>query len=146
MSLLRHAILILLLISAGFSQRLIGQSAEANLINSTYGLSNNDIHDIYQDSYGYLWFATSDGLNRFDGYDYVVYRPGMSDSTSIASGFVYTIEEDNSGNIWVGTDRGLSKCNINTNSFENIDFYHEVPGENRNLISDLVFSNDTTLW
>ena len=70
------------------------------------GLSNNKINAILQDKTGFLWFGTDDGLNRFDGYDFKVYRNNPKDSNSISSNNIWSLFEDDEGNIWIGTKSG----------------------------------------
>ncbi len=70
------------------------------------GLSNPYVQCIYQDRRGYLWIGTSDGLNRFDGYTFKIYRYNESDTNSLNGVLVRTIYEDSNSNLWVGTERG----------------------------------------
>lgn len=73
------------------------------------GLSQSSIWCMMQDSQGFMWFGTADGLNRFDGYTFKVYRHDARDSTSLRSNTVWSILEDQRGTIWVGTLRGLHR-------------------------------------
>lgn len=70
------------------------------------GLSQSTVNDILQDSRGFLWFATEDGLNRYDGYEFKVYRNDPFDPFSISSNQISSILEDNNGAIWIGTKGG----------------------------------------
>nr|WP_294900097.1 two-component regulator propeller domain-containing protein [uncultured Pedobacter sp.] len=72
------------------------------------GLSNNSVRVVFQDHNGYMWFGTHDGLNRYDGYEFEIFRNRINDSTSIPHNFVYTIAEDISGKLYVGTGQGVS--------------------------------------
>ena len=58
------------------------------------GLSQNSVKCIYQDSKGYIWFGTEDGLNRYDGYSFSVFRPKLDDTTSISDIIISSIFED----------------------------------------------------
>jgi ligand-binding sensor domain-containing protein/signal transduction histidine kinase len=91
-------------------------------LNNVNGLSQNHVLSIAQDKQGFMWFGTSEGLNRYDGYDFVIYRHDDKDSTSIFSDNVHTIIEDKQGEIWVGTGAGLSKYNRATNLFTSYTF------------------------
>ncbi len=66
------------------------------------GLSNPTIKCICEDKYGFLWLGTNDGLSRYDGYEFKVYKNNPSDSTSLPGNTINTICEDNNGNLWVG--------------------------------------------
>jgi len=70
---------------------------------------------ILQDSHGFLWFCTLDGLNRYNGYQFKIFRNIPGDSTSISNNKILSICEDKSGNIWIGTYGGgltnmIQKC------------------------------------
>ena len=83
-------------------------SAQENLLEfkhltSNNGLSQNFISSIIQDRSGFIWIGTKDGLNRYDGYEFKVYRNKFNDSTSLSSNFVSAIYEDSRGRLWVGS-------------------------------------------
>src|SRR6185436_77063 len=67
------------------------------------GLSQGMINCILQDRYGFMWFATKDGLNRYDGYRFVVYKHDPSDPKTIIDNFIQTLFEDSKGRLWIGT-------------------------------------------
>ena len=83
------------------------------------GLSQSTVLDIEQDTKGNMWFATYNGLNRYDGYMFTVFRHDDSDSTSIASDIIRTVTSDESGRIWAGTYSGLSLYDPDTERFRN---------------------------
>ena len=76
---------------------------------SVDGLSQNQVSSILQDQQGFMWFGTLEGLNRFDGYEFTVYRHSDKDSTSLSNDFAGSVIEDHEGTIWVGTGRGLNR-------------------------------------
>lgn len=85
-----------------------GQTDRINLVHilSENGLSQNTVHHILQDSKGFLWFATEDGLNKYDGYNFTIYKNNRQDKYSISDNFIWTIFEDKSGVLWIGTNSG----------------------------------------
>src|ERR1700759_2615034 len=72
-------------------------------IGTEVGLSENNVTCILRDKQGFMWFGTRDGLNRYDGYDFDVYKNNPADSLSLSSNFVTSIIEDRRGDIWVAT-------------------------------------------
>ena len=70
------------------------------------GLPNNQIQSIYQDSKGWMWIGTSQGLSRFDGYSFVNFLQNPDDSVSLKGNLVRVIKEDGNGNLLVGTENG----------------------------------------
>ena len=91
------------------------------------GLSNSHIIQIYQDSKGYIWIATENGLNKFNGYSFIVYSERENDSTALKGNYVYSVLEDSRGIFWVGTMRGLFQYDRNTDSFHPFRIESETP-------------------
>lgn len=81
-------------------------------ISIEHGLSQSTVHSIIQDKTGFIWIATEDGLNRYDGYNFFVYRNERDDKTSISNNQIRTLLQDKFGNIWAGTGNGLSALNL----------------------------------
>ena len=71
-------------------------------------LSNKTVFDIAQDSLGYIWFATNDGLFQYDGYTLNSYRYNQADSNSISSNYIRTLYVDSKGRLWIGAFGGLN--------------------------------------
>lgn len=86
------------------------ESVNFTAISVRNGLSSNTVYDILKDKYGYVWYATEDGLNRFDGKDFTIYRYNHNDTTSLQSNVINCLYEDKNGVLWIGTNGGsLSK-------------------------------------
>lgn len=79
------------------------------------GLSQGSVSTIIQDSNGYMWIGTGDGLNRYNGYKFKIYKYSENNEDSISGNIIKDIKEDDEGNIWVGTTTGLNKIDVETN-------------------------------
>ncbi len=87
------------------------------------GLSQSVVYNIFQDSVGFIWLCTQDGLNQYDGYKFKVYLNNPNKSDSIIHSPVQTIYEDDSCNLWIGSSEGaLSKYDRDGDNFTNFTF------------------------
>ncbi|MBS0031337.1 hybrid sensor histidine kinase/response regulator [Chitinophaga sp. 22321] len=75
------------------------------------GLSNNAVTSVYQDHKGFMWFGTYDGLNRYDGYKFKIYRNKIGDSSSLIDNGIYTLADDAREQLWVGGRKGVCVFN-----------------------------------
>src|SRR5277367_3230462 len=75
-------------------------------IGTDAGLSQSNVTCILRDSRGFMWFGTREGLNKYDGYGFVVYKNAAADSLSLSGNHVTGIVEDRRGDIWVATAGG----------------------------------------
>jgi len=82
------------------------------------GLSQNSILSIARDQFGFLWFGTESGLNKFDGYGFTVYVPLESNPSSLSNSWINTLLVDRYGDIWVGTENGLNRYIYSRDRFE----------------------------
>ncbi|MEO9891359.1 two-component regulator propeller domain-containing protein [Aurantibacter sp.] len=109
------------------------------------GLSQVSINDMLQDSLGFVWIATQNGVNRFDGQEFRHYRYKESDTTTISGNLTNKLVQDTAGNIWVGTiGNGLSYYNPNLDNFERIRL--ENSDSNSEVISALVNDSSGAIW
>ena len=93
---------------------LIGQTEylRFNHLTNADGLSESTVFDIYQDKDGFIWFATDNGLDRYDGLKFHHYKHNPKNDNSLLSDRVQTIFKDNNKNLWIGgQNTGLSKYN-----------------------------------
>lgn len=72
------------------------------------GLSNNVVNSLYLDHYGFMWMGTYDGLNRYDGYHFKVFRNGWGDEHSLINNHITVLNGDENNRVWVGTQKGIS--------------------------------------
>ncbi|SFF40219.1 ligand-binding sensor domain-containing protein [Thermoflexibacter ruber] len=84
------------------------------------GLSNSNVTAILQDSDGFMWFGTADGLNKYNGYEMKVYRKNVKDTLGLMSNYINILLEDKNRNVWVGTNGGLAKYNKLFDKFERV--------------------------
>ena len=98
----------------------VGRNIRFEHLSTNDGMSHASVMDILQDHHGFMWFATQEGLNRFDGYDFVIYEHDYRDATSLADDWVWSLCLDDDNNIWIGTNNGgLNYFDQNTKSFLN---------------------------
>jgi ligand-binding sensor domain-containing protein/signal transduction histidine kinase len=97
------------------------------------GLSQSVITCILQDDRGFMWFGTQDGLNRYDGSSFEVYRPNPNDPGSISDNWINVLFQDHQGYLWVGTTRGLNRYDPLHGEFTR--FLHD-PDDPRSLTND----------
>ncbi len=100
-------ILILLISYSSFCEEFIKEYTTPKRIKIQEGLSQSRILSILEDSRGFMWFGTKDGLNRYDGYSMKIYRNIFNDSTSLPNNHINTMVEDSNGIIWIGTQNGI---------------------------------------
>jgi signal transduction histidine kinase/ligand-binding sensor domain-containing protein/CheY-like chemotaxis protein/AraC-like DNA-binding protein len=114
-----------------------GYAQESRLFTTENGLSSSLINRIYQDTYGVVWMATEDGLNRYDAAKFTVFRRSPDDPHSIASNYVRVLYEDRSGRFFIGGLRGLQRYDRATERFYTIPIFNQ----NRELIETVNVSN-----
>ncbi len=112
------------------------------------GLSSNQISSIIQDSKGFLWVGTEDGLNRFDGYTFKIYRNKRGDNHSLSNNFIWSLFEDKDGIIWIGTDGGgLNKFDPVTEKFERFLNDKEIQNTiSSNIVQNVFVDSKNNLW
>lgn len=110
------------------------------------GLSHNTVWYTIQDHQGFMWFGTSDGLNRFDGKNFKIFRHIPKDSTSLGNNIVRTIFEDERQNLWVGTNRGIYIFNSQQEEFEFFDNKTEDGVLISSNVYDIEQSHDGSIW
>lgn len=116
-------------------------------IGTPQGLSQSTVFCAFQDSRGFLWFGTAEGLNRYDGYNFKVFRHVLNDNTSLSSNDIVTINEDGHGNIWVGTrTRGVSILNTKTLKFDNSLNNLKAVNTRYSAVNSIIRDNSNNIW
>ena len=100
------------------------------------GLSNSNVFGVTQDNQGFIWFATEDGLNRFDGKNFVTYRHNSSNKHSIADNVIRKIFIDSEQTLWIGTQNGLSQYNPILDNFNN---YFNITDNDNSLRDNVIW-------
>ena len=114
-------------------------------ISTRDGLSNNIIYDILQDKDGYMWFATDNGLNRYDGYTSKKFFHNPKDSSSISSSVIRSLIQDKKGNIWIGTKDGLNLYDKEKATFKRYNFLDNASFTNQEIMKMSLDENDN-IW
>jgi ligand-binding sensor domain-containing protein/signal transduction histidine kinase len=119
-----------------------------NQITVTDGLSQNSVNYIMEDRFGFMWFGTQDGLNRFDGYDFKTYRHQPGNPNTLSHNFVWCMYEDKDGIIWIGTfGGGVSRLDPAIDIFTH---FKNAEGDKNSLsdnrVTSIVEYPEGTLW
>ena len=115
------------------------------------GLRQSSILALYQDSNGFIWIGTEDGLHKYDGYEFKIFihQPGEhGEQQSISNNSVNCIEQDSFGNLWIGTDFGLNLLDLKTETFRQVPLPDSTSGKDSLFrIRQLLFNPiDSILW
>ncbi len=117
-------------------------------LNVEDGLPHATVLMVLQDQQGFMWFATADGLARYDGYDFTVFRHDPADPNSLSNNNTFAIIQSQDGLIWVGTDPGgLNVYDPRTGKFS--VYLHEENDPNslaNNSIWCLLEAQDGSIW
>lgn len=127
-----HLILFLFFPLTGFSQ-----DYPVKFLSISDGLSNNSVTTIFQDSDGYMWFGTYDGLNRYDGYTFKVFRNSINNPKSLLSNTIYNIEGDSKKNIWIGGSKGICVYDKTNSTFHTVQ-YQSSNNKKAKLVKDVI--------
>jgi ligand-binding sensor domain-containing protein/signal transduction histidine kinase len=106
--------------------------------------ANSNVLCIFQDSRGFMWFGTTDGLTKYDGYKFILYEHDKNDSKTLIDNHINSIAEDGKGNLWIGTANGLSKLDYAQEYFTN--FFIDSLNPDRNRINTLLIDQKDYLW
>lgn len=117
-------------------------------LTSNEGLSQSNVLCILQDSRGFMWFGTQDGLNKYDGYEMKVYRTDLSNHNSLSNDYIRDITEDKYGNLWLATwGSGINKFDRKSEKFTSFQHNPNNPaGIASNFINGLFTDHEGIIW
>lgn len=104
------------------------------------------VTNITQDKYGFLWFGTTDGLNRFDGKNFVVYRNIPGDTMSLANNIINHLAVDSAGRIWAATNGGLCYYDFADDAFHKIRMNDTLEKIDRHRVHAVSISKSSEIW
>lgn len=110
------------------------------------GLSLSSVYCIYQDSKGFMWMGTEDGLNRYDGRNFTIFRPDPADTNCLSYRWTEHIAEDPYGILWFGSRGGLSRFDPETESFRQYFSTRNLPHRLRNDTVTCLYADKKYLW
>lgn len=142
-------LMIVLLIVAVESSKAQQQPLEMKFRHLTLndGLSQSTINDVYQDDKGFIWLATLDGLNRYDGKEFKSFKSEIDNPNSMSSGFINALDADTSGYLWASTNHGVSRINFRTHKVKRYLYNSSDPNSlSNNTTSHLMVDSHETLW
>jgi|GEM_PF-13350 ligand-binding sensor domain-containing protein len=136
-------VLALIVCSGGFAQGLFTKKVKKYSLKD--GLSFGIINSITQDNKGFMWFATGDGLNRFDGTNFKVFKFEPNNPYSLPSNYVQTIYKDTQGDIWISSRRGIYQFDTNRERFTKFN-PPGVPLAYLSNVNSISGNNKDQLW
>lgn len=110
------------------------------------GLSFGIVNSVCQDKRGFMWFATADGLNRFDGNAFKIFKNEKDNPSSLSSNFVQSVYADPSGTVWVSSRDGLNQYDPKSSDFIHHRFNSGATSAFQNDISSITGSRNGNLW
>jgi signal transduction histidine kinase/ligand-binding sensor domain-containing protein/DNA-binding response OmpR family regulator len=111
----------------------LAQGQQISFLGIDQGLSNNSVRCIYQDHEGFMWFGSYDGLNRYDGYNFKIFRNKFADTSSLINNYIFSIDEDDAFNIWIGTHGGACIYNNLSGKFSSVSYRSRTDGKIRKI-------------
>jgi len=138
----------LLICATLFPSTLLAEPAfQFHTLDKQDGMISSVVYDIAQDNDGFMWFATEDGLVKYDGFEFINYRHSRLDENSLSNNVVRVLLIDDIGRLWVGTDGGLDLYQKEFDNFKNIELSNiESEQTKANQIRELYQSSDRFIW
>ncbi len=110
------------------------------------GLSQNHTNCLMQDHNGIIWIGSQNGLNKYDGYEFTIYRQNSS-SNSLSDNYINQITEDDNGNLWIATESGLSRFNAQKNIFTSfLQNTGKQKSMSKNIVHYVYLDKNKDIW
>jgi serine phosphatase RsbU (regulator of sigma subunit)/ligand-binding sensor domain-containing protein len=138
--------IILLIILLSFINLFAQKEISFDRISLLEGLSNPTILKVMQDQFGYIWIGTNDGLNKYDGYQFSIYREDNEVPNSLKGSIILDILEDKTGNLWIATDKALNLYNRDLDNFESFQIDSTSEQQFFNAVICLLEDSKGELW
>jgi ligand-binding sensor domain-containing protein/signal transduction histidine kinase len=120
---------------------------ELQTFDTRNGLSQNLVYDIVQDKKGFIWFGTDEGLNRFDGHEFRIFRHERNNPNSLIDNSVHSVAVDNDGVLWIGTSNGISRYYPETEFMEQLPVDTNDPSKpHGNSVNDIRIDSSGNIW
>ncbi|MFT3749499.1 MAG: two-component regulator propeller domain-containing protein [Agriterribacter sp.] len=139
---MRKVIILLVTISLLLHQHAYSQGYYFRHYQVEDGLSHNTVFCAFQDHKGFMWFGTKDGLNRYDGNNFKIFRHAENDSMSIGNNFVHQLFEDNKQQLWIGTESGMYTYLSATEKFKQLQTDDSVSA----IVSGIAQDSKGIIW
>lgn len=110
------------------------------------GLASNSIRSIVQDKYGFLWFATDDGLNRYDGYSIKNITSNLNELSKSGNHYINSIMEDSQGRLWIGSDEGVCLYSYENDNFQWFDIATERGIKITSIVNNIIEDKQQNVW
>jgi ligand-binding sensor domain-containing protein/signal transduction histidine kinase len=123
------------------------QEIKFQTLSIEHGLSQNTVYALAQDSLGFMWFGTKDGLNQYDGYNFISHKNDPFEPNTLSDNLVQALYVDRAGILWVGTSQGLNKLNLQTGRVKR--YLHEPGNPNslsHNYVHEIAAGRTGALW
>jgi signal transduction histidine kinase/ligand-binding sensor domain-containing protein len=123
-----------------------GRDIRFRRLSNPQNLSHVRVESIVRDTKGFMWFGTWNGLNRYDGYKFKLFKHEAGDPKSLSGVYVYALFKDHSGNLWVGTDGFLDRFDSETESFKHYKLDKSATKGLSSIVNHISEDSSGNLW